>query len=151
MGRKKISIEERLKKYIKFNKSNGCLEWMGNLTKDGYGRICIDYKIKLVHRLIYELKNGPIQDNLYVLHKCDNRKCCSINHLFLGTPDDNMKDKVNKNRQAKGEFNGNSKLRNEQIIDIRNDSRPHRKIAMNYGVSQSTISDIKRRKFWNHV
>jgi hypothetical protein len=36
--------------------------------------------------------------DLQVLHSCDNRVCININHLRLGTPQDNMDDKMRRGR-----------------------------------------------------
>ena len=52
-----------------------------------------------MHRLMWEQKNGPVPDGLFVLHRCDVRACCNPDHLFLGTPLDNMQD-----MHAKGRF-----------------------------------------------
>ena len=40
-------------------------------------------------------------------------------HLFLGTNEDNVRDKIDKDRQAKGEKNGRSKLTVKQVTKIR--------------------------------
>lgn len=79
--------------------SNGCLEWTGDTTKDGYGRISINNKNTLTHRLAWTLANGPIPEGMQVLHHCDNPPCCDTEKcLFLGTADDNMADMVAKGR-----------------------------------------------------
>lgn len=48
--------------------------------------------------MIWESKNGPIPNGLFVLHKCDVRSCVNPDHLFLGTPKDNALDMVQKKR-----------------------------------------------------
>jgi len=50
------------------------------------------------HRKAWILANGPIPDGLYVLHKCDNGKCVNVDHLFLGTQLDNVRDCMAKGR-----------------------------------------------------
>jgi hypothetical protein len=52
----------------------------------------------LAHRAAYVLANGEIPSGKFVLHKCDNPKCCNPNHLFLGTQSDNAKDMWRKGR-----------------------------------------------------
>lgn len=52
------------------------------------------------HCLVWEYTYGPVPDGLHVLHRCDNPPCCNPEHLFLGTPLDNMRDKVAKGRHA---------------------------------------------------
>jgi|688.fasta_scaffold1124452_1 hypothetical protein len=82
-------------------KTETCWEWQGSLNIKGYGKFHArnkNNKIYATHRLSWILNNGEIIDNLHVLHKCDNRKCCNPDHLFLGTHRDNMDDMVNKGR-----------------------------------------------------
>lgn len=111
-----------------------------------------------VHRWSYSEFIGPIPDGLDVLHKCDNPPCIRPEHLFLGTTLENQLDKVSKDRQAKGETNGFSKLTEEDVREIR---RRYRRLsyhnsnvlelAYEFGVTAVNIRYILARKAWKHV
>lgn len=75
-----------------------CLEWPGK-TVDGYGHIMVQRKTHRVHRLAWTLTHGDPAP-LHVLHRCDNRRCANLDHLFLGTNADNVADKVAKGRHG---------------------------------------------------
>jgi len=87
-----------LKKLIK--RESGCWEWQGSITGNNhYGNMRIPQQgLAYVHRLSYVMHRGPIPDNMRVLHKCDNSVCCNPDHLFLGTQEDNIKDRTMKKR-----------------------------------------------------
>ncbi len=57
-----------------------------------YGKITMS-----VHRLASGLANGPIPKGLFVLHRCDNPRCCNPDHLFLGAHSENMADMSRRN------------------------------------------------------
>ena len=78
-----------------------CVEWQGARTDSGYGHFGRGDGTYLVHRAVYEAIYGPIPDGLFVLHACDNPPCYNLDHLFLGTAGDNIRDAV-----AKGRFPG---------------------------------------------
>lgn len=85
--------------WAKVEKTPTCWEWRG-ATVTGYGHISMGGvlgKIRLAHRISWEMHNGPIPDGLHVCHRCDNPKCVRPDHLFLGTDLDNAQD-----RDAKG-------------------------------------------------
>lgn len=133
--------------------NSGCWIWIGALTARGYGHSIVDGKTIPAHRKSWLINCGPIDDELHVLHRCDVRCCVNPNHLFLGTNQDNVDDKMGKGRHVAfpGETNGNAKLTEDDIRSIRVDLRPNTVIAEELGVSNVLISKIKRNLAWRHV
>ena len=127
--------------------SNGCWNNVSHaVDKDGYGKIQYHKKYYRIHRLIYELENNiELLPHEIVMHTCDNPRCFNPSHLKLGTSQDNMQDKINKNRQAKNEQHGRHKLTDEQVIEIYKASGSQQSIADKYNVSQNLVSKIKRK------
>lgn len=82
-----------------------CWEWTASCHKTSrYGRFKFQGLYRQAHRVSWEIANDQIPDGLFVLHKCDNRKCVNPSHLFLGTHQDNMDDMVAKKRNQKNTF-----------------------------------------------
>ncbi len=132
----------------------GCWVWDGALV-DGYGHIQTGGNagrtIELAHRLSWKLHVGEIPAGMSVLHECDVRCCVNPAHLFLGTNLDNVRDRVQKKRSAKGDKHSRAQLTEDQVIAIRADKRPTALIAESYGVSYFTVWMILRRKSWRHL
>jgi len=76
-----------------------CWHYCGVRNKFGYGRITYQGRTQVVHRIIYEVVNGPIQAGLYALHSCDNPSCVNPNHMRLGTYSDNIRDSYERGRR----------------------------------------------------
>ena len=129
-----------------------CWEWTACLYTDGYGQFYLDGKLVGAHRFSWELKNGFIPDGLFVLHKCDNRTCVNLDHLFLGTKKENSEDMVKKGRSNKlfGEDHGSHKLSDEEVVNIRNKYSTglysQKELAEEFSVSQTQISNIANFK-----
>lgn len=66
-------------------RSDGCWEWPGNKTADGYGTVDDFTSAKrrrlYAHRVAYEALVGPIPDGLELDHLCRNRSCVRPDHL----------------------------------------------------------------------
>jgi hypothetical protein len=139
----------------KVDRSKGpdsCHPWIG-ATAVGYGRIAAGGKRGLVlgaHRLTYELFIGPIPDGLWVLHRCDNRRCCNPSHLFLGTHLQNMRDMRRKGRSNRGGRNPNAKLLDSDVLVIWNlkGKELQRVTARKFGVTRQAVGDIQSGRGW---
>jgi hypothetical protein len=132
----------------------GCWEWKGTILSVGYGVMNVNSHRTYTHRLSYLLFKGEIPDEQDVCHKCDNRICVNPDHLWLGSRSDNIHDMVNKNRQAKGESIGSSKLVTEEVLQIRSlysKGTTKTKLARKFDVSISAISMIVNRERWRHI
>jgi hypothetical protein len=51
-----------------------------------------------VPRLVLHVKKGPLTEDDWALHSCDNPKCINLEHLFKGTAKDNTQDMMAKGR-----------------------------------------------------
>lgn len=154
-----MDIVDRLLSRIKVT-PNGCFEWQGSRkgkTKEsGYGRIQIDGKTHLAHRVSYQVFRGPTPPGMHVCHKCDNPCCINPSHLFLGTVQDNLRDAASKGRTDKrtGERNASCKLTTETILAIRESHAmgvSSYDIARKYSISHAHTRKIINRKRWAHV
>jgi hypothetical protein len=125
-----------------------CWEWTASKNKDAYSKFAIKnnpFKVIPSHRFMQFLVNPDfdLDSELKACHSCDNPSCNNPNHLWLGTDQDNMTDKVNKGRQPTGSNHGRSKLTDDQVWAIFYDPRINEVIAVEYGVSIGIISEIK--------
>lgn len=106
------------------------------------------------HRFSYQIANGEIPPGLLVRHKCDNPKCVNPAHLELGTHADNRADCVRRGRQASGSRQGNSKLNEGQVREIKRRISTGEKltdIARSFGIGISHASSIKTGRWWRHI
>ena len=136
-----LPIKYKIERHIERVTESGCWIWKGD-SVNGYGRMHLKGKNFLVHRLSYEEFVGEIPDGLHVLHRCDVPACVNPSHLFTGTHQDNMDDKMRKGRWKSG---GNKKLNKSQVEAIRmrlNKGERHIDIAKDYPIPASTVTKI---------
>ena len=140
-------------------KSNKCWEWTASLDKDGYGICHVQGKARRTHRVAWETEKGPIPKGFCVLHRCDNRKCVRVSHLFLGTRITNNKDRDQKGRirhgSLLGELHGRAKLTAVDVKKIRRFCKGKRgeyaQLARCFGVSAEQIRSVVRKETWRHL
>lgn len=148
------SVEDKLRFYGWTISDAGCWVWQGPINGKGYARMTLNSKSVEVHRVAYEHWNGKIPDGLVVRHTCDNRPCINPEHLIIGTLADNIQDKVDRDRQARGTGTSAAKLVEQQVLEIRERRAGGctlRVLALEYGVSEATVSHIALRKTWTHI
>lgn len=65
----------------KIVKGPECWEWSGHRSTRGYGRIWYNGRLRLAHRVYYELVRGAIPKNHELDHLCRNPPCVNPDHL----------------------------------------------------------------------
>jgi len=142
---------------------NDCWIWNGWTDRDGYGKFGFidDNGIRQMyntHRFSYECYNGQIPEELLVCHDCDNPPCINPNHLFCGTQNDNIQDKVQKGRSIVnvGEDNPMCYHTSNEIQNILDDIVSGKYTSVNmicndFDINNQTVHEILRGEAWNHI
>lgn len=150
-----IPLATRFWKHVE--KTESCWLWTASKNPNGYGQIRHGDRPVLAHRVSWEIHNGPIPDGVEVCHNCpggDNPACVNPSHLFLGDHADNMQDSVQKGRTNRGERATYSKLTEIQVAEMRRryaiGDISQSELANEYGISQSTVTEIIRGVIWSH-
>ncbi len=157
----------------------GCWLWKAGKTNKGYGafwRIEHPRGQVYAHRFSWMISFGEIPKGKFVCHKCDVRNCVRPDHLFVGTPPENVADALNKGRMPqnvsgqpenfirlwktkwknrRGEGHETHKLTNAQVLEIRSKYKKgvygYKRLAAEYGVSAMVIKRIVVRFTWRHI
>jgi len=145
---------------INHNALTPCVPWKGQIGSGGYGRMVINRRGVLAHRIAYCIHHGVSLESIkdmVVRHKCDNPPCVNPEHLEIGTSIDNVMDMIERNRGACGEAHGQAKLTDEIVRAVRSayiagsaefGVKP---LARKYGVRPNTIRQIVQCKTWKHL
>lgn len=108
----------------------------------------------IISRLAYQLWKGEIPEGLDVCHTCDNGWCYNPEHLFLGTPTENIQDSIDKGRFPVGEKSLKHKLTEKEVIEILDllaRGMGAVEISKYTCVTESAIRMIRDGKRWKHL
>jgi hypothetical protein len=139
---KSSPIRERIEDRTEIITESGCWIWMGAVNHKGYGKLRRDNRNLGAHKLSYEEFVGPVPSGM----------CVNPNHLFVGTTQDNIADKVKKGRQPRRESHPNAKLSESLAEEIRSllaSGLRRREIAERFGLSKSAIRSVATGKTWS--
>lgn len=134
-----------------------CWIWTGNYRKNArpgadHGYMSWNGRFIYAHRLSWEIHNGPIPENLFVLHTCDVPRCVYPGHLYLGTQRDNVADRERRGRGTTPP--SRRKLNSDQVREILSRlsaGENHCQIARDLPVSRSTVWNIAHGRSYREV
>ncbi len=145
---------KRFENFIHTCPNTGCFLWSGALDPTGYGAFSLGKHKKVnAHRMAWEIAHGPIPPGMFVCHHCDVRWCVNPQHLFLGTPQDNIADMMDKGRIIWGEASWKARLTAADVLDVR--ANPNNLTAAQFasrlGVTPRQIYRLWQRKSWTRL
>lgn len=146
-----------------------CWVWTAARGPRGYGQLSIGPPTNrpvVAHRISWQIHNGPIPEGMDICHHCDFPPCVRPDHLFAGTPFDNMRDcaakgrgakpsELRRERSSKGEQRWSARLKEADVLSIRvrfgAGEATAKELAAEYSVVPAHISAIIKRRFWKHL
>ena len=151
--------------WSKVQKTDGCWLWTSSCNSNGYGQISSgrgNLRPLAVHRVSWELHNGPIPEDKWVLHTCDVRNCVRPDHLYLGTVLENNRDIVNRGRHymlGHGELragtNHASAILNWDLVTMIREEHAKgvqvKQLALRLGYSASLIWLVVNNRGWKEI
>lgn len=155
----KLNLADKFWTKVAVSDIEDCWEWQAGGNSKGYGTYYFNSKVSMAHRVAAFLAGlvptvaAPTNKKVsgFVLHKCDNRRCCNPRHFFIGTYTDNQNDMVAKGRQKlhKGSSNSEAKFTDTEIAHIRTahaSGAKQKDLAKLYKVHPTTIHYVVRNR-----
>ncbi len=133
-----------------------CLIWPLRKNWAGYGSVRSSGIHMGAHRYMCLLAHGePPSQEHHAAHSCGNGHlgCVNPKHLRWATPLENSADMVEHGTVPEGERNGNAKLTESDIREIKRlrGIVTQRELAERFGVGHSNIAQIQRGFSWKHI
>lgn len=144
----------------KVAKTPSCWLWLGATSRGGYGhfrrKVNNSWIMEKAHRFSYEYFYGITRENIkpfVVCHTCDNPSCVNPEHLFLGTIQDNIRDKISKGRHSFGRNKIHNWLSFEIAENIRtfkkqNSKLTYKEIGFLFETSAQQVHRILENQIW---
>lgn len=151
-------LARRFLSYVDQSEPEGCWRWEGRRDAAGYGLIQVGkhgapLTARATHVAWFFATGEFIPAGYGALHSCDNPPCVRFAHLFLGTPADNMADKMRKGRHRvlRGTATSMARLTEEDVRAIRASTDSYSTLACRFGVAVTTVFYVRHRRTWRHV
>lgn len=155
----KLNLSDPFWKRVAVGDIEDCWDWQKGGNSKGYGTAYFKGRVSMAHRVAAFLAGlvptvaAPANKKAtgFVLHKCDNRRCCNPYHFFIGTYADNQNDMVAKGRQVlyRGAKNSEAKFTTHQIQRVRKLHAlgvKQKELARQYNVHPTTIHYIVQHR-----
>lgn len=177
--RETIDLNLSSRFFEKVDKTEGCWNWVGATTPDGYGILRYAGKQHRAHRVAWFLETRawpPVEpSNIMLCHSCNNPSCVRVDpeHVYLGTGLTNAQDRelagtvprgethgsrTKPESVKKGEKNGRAELSTAEVQTIRATANFYRgqrglipALARYYQMDPTTIGDIINRLLWRDL
>jgi hypothetical protein len=126
-----------------------CWEWIGSVTKEGYGRFKFNHRTYYARRFAWTLSHGE-PEGVLVIDRCGNRNC--VRHLGTRLRTENLVEAALVNRY--GAHHANAKLTDQKVRQIRAAraaGTPLAVLARRFKMSPAVISRVANRRTWKHI
>lgn len=148
---------ERFKSKLIFIPFDSCWYLDSYQNQQGYPHIRFNGRDQRANRVSYKIYHGSIKPGMHICHSCDNPQCVNPDHLWMGTPTDNMRDAHRKGRMDNSGFRKGNKLgkRNrmfteDEVKEIRSKLKYRtgsiKQLAKELGINHSTLKAINNRQ-----
>lgn len=170
--RQSLRIERRRDSFVPPTpQPTPCVLWQGPVDRQGYGRLKVpddDGVLKATgpHRWVMDVlmvaeEGRHLRPDEFVLHLCDNPPCFRVDHLMVGTVQENNQQMFDRGRASPpprnvfyGEEHPRSKLTERSVQAIRSQYRAGvtvKILAREFGVGQTAVRRVLKGLTWNQV
>ena len=139
-----------LERLIGQTRELGCVEWPYKKNPRGYGRVWCGGRTRGAYAVVCEMAHGLAPSSKHeAAHNCGNAGCVNPHHIRWATHAENLADRVEHGTSNRGERQGQSKLTEQQVQQIRasRDAKTSA-LARKFGVSGSAIRHVRRGTTW---
>lgn len=140
-------ILERFRHQVE-RRTNGCWQWRGSASAEGFGRLKVGGKLDSPHRVAYEMAHGDLAADHWVSATCGNPSCINPAHLVAVARDERMKAAVLAGRCK-------TRLTPALVREIRwrfaTEEVTKWDLAREYRVGYATIFDVVRGRSWGWI